>query len=264
MKTTIIIPARMGSTRFPDKPRALIKGKSLLQRVWEIAKSVKDIEAVYIATDAQEIRQLAISFGASVIMTPKSCDNGSIRAFYAIKELKEIPDVVINLQGDAPLTPPWIIQDIIEELQQKPDVQIATPAAQLDWKQLDSYVKYKEQGRTSGTLVVFDKNQNALYFSKGIIPFIRDKKKILDVKPHVFRHIGLYAYRFSALEKYASLKPTPLEELEQLEQLRALENGLPIRVRLVDYRGRTPWSVDLPEDVAVVESIIEKEGELLV
>jgi 3-deoxy-manno-octulosonate cytidylyltransferase (CMP-KDO synthetase) len=108
--------------------------------------------------------------------------------------------------------------------------------------------------------VTFDRNSNALYFSKNLIPFVRNSSKD---DPYVFRHIGLYAYRHAALERYVSLEPSPLERAEGLEQLRALENGMPIRVVEVDYRGRTHWSVDTPEDISHVEEIINREGELV-
>jgi 3-deoxy-manno-octulosonate cytidylyltransferase (CMP-KDO synthetase) len=260
MKTVIIIPARQGSTRFPGKPKILIHGKPLLKRVWEIAKVVKHIDGVYVATDNDEIKQLAEGFGAEVLMTPPECENGSIRTFAALQQMNMRPDIAINLQGDAVLTPPWIIQAVVNEIQKDRSIQIATPAAHLNREKYEEFLKLKSTGRTSGTLVVFDRNRNALYFSKGIIPHPRDKQA---KDPQTYRHIGLYAYRYPALEKYCSLPASPLEQVEQLEQLRALENGIPIKVVLVDYKGRTPWSVDTPEDVAIVEKIIANEGELL-
>ena len=111
-----------------------------------------------------------------------------------------------------------------------------------------------------GTLVVFDRNMNALYFSKTPIPFVRPNK--LKELP-LYRHIGLYAYRYETLANYLTLQPGPLEQVEGLEQLRALENGINVRVVLVDYRGRTHWSVDSPDDVSKVEAIIAREGELV-
>ena len=261
MKKTIVIPARKGSTRFPNKPLAFIQGKQLLHRTWLIARAVKGVDEVYVATDDDEIRKQAEQFGAKVILTRADCENGTERTYDAVSQLEEIPGIVINLQGDAVLTPPWVIQAVIDSMQNDPKIQIATPAVHLDWKRVDEFLQSKEGGRTSGTLVVFDLNQKALYFSKGLIPKIRDRNERGD--PPFYRHIGLYGYRFETLKKIASLKPTPLEEAEKLEQLRALENGIPIQVVLVDYRGRTHWSIDTPEDVKKAEEIIEREGELV-
>jgi len=260
MNTVIVIPARKGSTRFPNKPMALIHGKQLLFRTWSIAKAVKNIDEVFIATDDNDIRTQAEGFGAKVIMTRPECENGTVRVFDAVKQLQDKPQIAVNLQGDAVLTPPWVIQTVVDEMQRDASIPLATPATRLDWKRYDEFVQSKSGGRVSGTLVVFDQKKNALYFSKGLIPFVRDRNV---AEPPIYRHIGLYCYRYETLAKYVELKPTPLEEIEKLEQLRALENGISIRIVPVDYRGRTHWSIDNPEDVKIAESIIEREGELV-
>ena len=272
MSTIIVIPARKGSTRFPNKPMALVAGRPLLYRTWQIAKAVKRVSEVYIATDDEEIRQFAEGWGAKVIMTPVECENGTLRVHAALQQLKEHSkhspngapqaetEIAINLQGDAVLTPPWVVQAVVDELQQEPHCRIATPATQLDWKRYDEFLASKTGGRVSGTLVVFDQKRNALYFSKGLIPFVRERG---EGAPPIYRHIGLYGYRVDALEEFAKLPPTPLEKIEKLEQLRALESGIPIRIVPVDYQGRTHWSIDNPEDVAVTESILKREGELI-
>jgi 3-deoxy-manno-octulosonate cytidylyltransferase (CMP-KDO synthetase) len=261
---TIIIPARKGSTRFPNKPLATVAGQLLLFRTWKIAQAVDGVDAVYIATDDNEIRSVAEGFGASVLMTPAECDNGTERVFAAVSQLPVRPDVIVNLQGDAVLTPPWVIQAVVDAMTMNPEIAMATPATALSWAQYDQFVAAKAGGRVSGTLVVFDKNQRALYFSKGFIPFIRDRMPALEsIAPPIYRHIGLYGYRYTTLERYVNWQPTPLEKIEKLEQLRALENGLPIQIVLVDYRGRTHWSIDNKEDVAIAEGIIRSEGELV-
>ena len=259
MRTVIVIPARKGSTRFPNKPLAAIRGRSLLERTWRIAKAVRGVDEVVVAVDDEEIRRHAESFGARAVMTRPDAENGTVRVHDAVRRLKPRPSIAVNLQGDAVLTPPWVIQSVVDWLKRHPKDLIATPAVRLDEKRLEEFVASKAGGRVSGTSVVFDRERRALYFSKGIIPFIRDKA----ASPPVYRHIGLYGYRWAALEKYVRLKPTPLESAEKLEQLRALENGIPLRVVEVDYRGRTHWSIDNPEDVAVAERIIEREGELV-
>ncbi len=260
MNTAIVIPARRGSTRFPNKPMAMIGGKQLLLRTWLIAKAVKNIDEVIIATDDNDIRALAEGFGATVIMTRPECENGSVRVFDAINKLKDKPKIAVNLQGDAVLTPPWVIQAVVDEIQNDASIALATPATKLDWKRYDEFVQSRAGGRVSGTLVVFDKKKNALYFSKGLIPFVRDRNM---TEPPIYRHIGLYCYRYQTLARYSELEPSPLEEIEKLEQLRALENGIPIRIVPVDYRGRTHWSIDNPEDIKIAEAIIEREGELV-
>jgi 3-deoxy-manno-octulosonate cytidylyltransferase (CMP-KDO synthetase) len=266
MKSIIIIPARQDSTRFPGKPRAMIKDKTLLNRVWSIAKSVKNADDVCIATDDGDIFKHAEEFGAKAVMTSTDCPNGTERVYQAAQKLhKQAEDVIINLQGDAVLTPPWIIEAIIDEMKKDNKIGIATPATRLTLRQYRELSDAKASGaKSSGTMVVFDINRNALYFSKNMIPFVRPEGPAGKEENNLplYRHIGLYAYRADFLQKYVELQPTPLEKAEKLEQLRALEHGMPIRVVIVDYRGRTHWSVDNPEDIAIVENIIEKEGEL--
>ena len=260
LNIAIVIPARYGSRRFPGKPMALIRGRSLLNRVWSIAKAVTGVSEVYIATDDQRVMDHAQGFGARVIMTSPECENGTERVRQAMQSLLQPPDAVINLQGDAVLTPPWVVQSLVDTFVANPTLQLVTPAVHLSWHQVEEIRQSKEISPTSGTLVTFDKNLNALYFSKTIIPYLRIRTM---PEPPVYRHIGIYGYRFEALDHLASLPQTPLEIAEQLEQLRALENGIPIRIVLTDYRGRTHWSVDAPEDVTMVEEIIDREGDLI-
>jgi len=249
MQSVVIIPARYGSTRFPGKPMAQISGVSLLNRVWKIAKAAKNVDEVYIATDDKRILEHVESFGAKAVMTKSECPNGSFRCMEAVENLKISPDIVINLQGDAVLTPPWIIEEVINEFKKDNNVQIASPAVRLT-----------KDSKTGGTLVVFDLKKDALYFSRAKIPFNRDDQ---EHSQGLYRHIGIYGYKLNALKQYVNLKPTPLEEIEKLEQLRALENGMKIRMVIVDYKGRTHWAVDRPEDISIVEEIIKKEGELV-
>jgi 3-deoxy-manno-octulosonate cytidylyltransferase (CMP-KDO synthetase) len=265
MSVVIVIPARYGSTRFPGKPLAPILGKTLLQRTWLIAKAVKGADSVLIATDDDRICQHALSFGAEVQMTPTNCTNGTERCLSALSLRKLRPEIVINLQGDAVLTPPAVIEPLIAALTTNPEIEIATPATRLSLDAYEKLAQQKASGQAGGTLVTFDSKGRALYFSKSIIPFVRDLKDCRDNRSPlpVFRHIGLYGYRFEALSRLAALSATPLEKAEGLEQLRALENGMHIQVVQVDYKGRTHWSVDSPEDAELVKNIILAEGELL-
>jgi len=258
-KNIIVIPARYHSSRFPGKPLALINGKSLLERVWSIAKLVTGIDEVYIATNDTRIESHAIGFSAKVIMTD-DCDNGTERVFQAISALPVKPEVILNVQGDAVLTPPWVIQSLIDAMLCHPRLAIVTPATRITRDEYFAMQANKSKGEVGGTMVVCDKAHNALYFSKNMIPYLREANG--DWLP-LYRHIGLYAYRYTALKKYIGLAATPLEKIEGLEQLRALENGIPIRLVFVDYRGRTHASIDSPHDITRVEAIIGKEGELV-
>jgi len=255
MRTAIIIPARFGSKRFPGKPLTKICGIPLLERVWRIA-NMAGADEVCVATDDERIYDLVKSFDGQVVMTSPECSNGSERVLEAAKKLTHKPDKIINLQGDAVLTPPWILTTLINEMH----LEVATPAVRLSRQQLQDLKEAKAAGNTSGTLVVFDEQKRALFFSRAVIPFERTVSDNL-ISP-VYRHIGLYAYTFEMLEKYVSLPQGRLEQIEKLEQLRLLEAGYDIQVVEVDYRGRTHCAVDTPEDAKKAEAIIKAEGEL--
>lgn len=260
METIVVIPARLASSRYPRKPLASVFGKSLISRVWHLARAVPGVSSVYVATDSEEIAAHVVAFGGDAIMTSPSCRNGSERVWEAVASLSRAPAVVINLQGDAVLMPPWVIEALVREMHSDQNVQIATPATRLTKEQYDAMVAMKSKGIISGTTVAFSKERDALYFSKGVIPFIREWP--ISGECPIFQHIGVYAYTLEALRRYVELPMGPLEAVEQLEQLRALEHGIPIRVVDVALRGRTIWSIDNPEDVARVEQIIRAEGEL--
>ena len=265
MHTAIVIPARYDSKRFPGKPLANISGKSLLERTWRIACDVDNVDTVLIATDDERVQKHATAFGAKVQLTDSKWRNGSERILEALNLQNIAPDIVINLQGDAVLTPPFVINALLKVFwaDTKQQYAVATPCVQLTKLQYKQMLKHKAEGINSGTMVTFDQTGKALYFSRSIIPLLRDDKASdTDLVP-VFRHIGLYAYRLTALKEYVSLSPTPLELAEGLEQLRVIENGIPMKIVPVDYKGRTHWSVDHPEDVAIVEKIIKNEGELV-
>ncbi len=261
-RSVIIIPARYGSTRFPGKPLTMIAGKTLLQRVYEVAcaasQNVRDV-AIYVATDDDRIQKHAADLGAEVVMTPEECKTGSDRALAACLGLKTTPEIVVNLQGDAPLTPPHFVSAIINSLMNNPACDVATPVAQLSWDALDDLRESKLQRPFSGTTAIVDENNNALWFSKQIIPALRQEEKLRQQQTlsPIFRHIGLYGYRFSALQKFVSLAEGNYEALEGLEQLRFLENGLKIKAVKVDY-GHFPSmsGVDTQEDAKKAEQLL--------
>jgi 3-deoxy-manno-octulosonate cytidylyltransferase (CMP-KDO synthetase) len=259
MQSAIVIPARYGSSRFPGKPLAQISGMAMLERTWRIAQEAKP-DLLLVATDDDRIETAARNFGAQVVRTSDACTNGTERVIDALAVIDAKPDIVLNLQGDAVLTPPWVLSELITAMKADPSICLATPATKLSLKQYSDLAAQKASGIVGGTLVVFDKNLNALYFSKSMIPFMRPDIAADDAP--LYRHIGLYAYTYDTLKRYLELPKGPLEKVESLEQLRALENGIPIRIVVVDYRGRTHWSVDSPDDVARVEKIIAEQGEL--
>jgi 3-deoxy-manno-octulosonate cytidylyltransferase (CMP-KDO synthetase) len=258
MTAAIVIPARYASSRFPGKPLCPVAGMSMLERVWRIARSVPQATRIVIATEDERILAHARAFDAEAIMTSPDCANGTERVYDAVKRAAISEDIVLNLQGDALLTPPWVLGAMIDEMIIDTASEIVTPAVRLEGAALDEFLRQKKTTPESGTTVVFDLKKNALYFSKAVIPHTRQAGHSA-----VNRHIGLYGFRKAALARYVALTPSPLEQTEGLEQLRALEYGMVIRVTAVDYRGRTHWSIDAPEDVQVAERIIEREGELL-
>lgn len=266
MSAAIVIPARFGSSRLPGKPMLAIAGTSMLERVWRIARAVPGVSRVVICTEDPRIVDHAARFGGEAVLTSDSCRNGTERMAEAVATAGITQAAIINLQGDAVLTPPWILEAMVAEFAAASnlggdagaDFDIVTPAVALDDAQLAAFKAHKEVAPASGTTVTFDRRRNALYFSKQIIPFLRTA----GMAP-VYRHIGLYGFTATSLARYVALPPSPLELTEGLEQLRALENRMTIRVVPVDYRGRTHASVDAPEDVPLVETIIAREGELV-
>ncbi len=255
----IVIPARMASTRFPNKPMVFIRGKTMIERMWQIGKAAGGHEVV-IATDDERLKRFAEGFGAKVVMTSPDCVTGTDRVAEVARLMGTDQSVFFSLQGDAVLTPPWVIEEVLRGMLANPSIRMATPAVLLKDRALQEFIAQKKRGSSSGTTVVFNQTGDALYFSKALIPYSRNEE---DPDRPIYRHIGLYAYRKETLERLSSLPEGRLERWEKLEQLRALENGIPIRIVVVDYRGRTHGSVDRPEDVAVVEAAIVREGELV-
>ena len=263
MKTAIIIPARYSSVRFPGKPLVRLSvgrglQKSLIQLSWEAACRVKNVEYIVVATDDERIRTEAESFGAKVVMTSHKCRNGTERCAEALKNINFNGDLIVNLQGDAPLTPEWFVEDLIEAFKKNPDTQMATPVLRLDKDSLNMFRRDRNSGRVGGTTVVFDNKHNALYFSKEIIPFFDEKRLMHGEVYPIFHHVGVYAYRPEILSKYHTWEESNLEALEGLEQLRFLDNRCSIKCVLVDSKGKTFWELNNPEDVMKIEKAIRK------
>ena len=254
----IVIPARFASSRYPGKPLVPLLGKPLIHRAWEAACAVPGAAAVIVATDDDRIADVARGFGAQVAMTPAACANGTERCAAALDAVPAGIDIVVNLQGDAPLTPPWFVTAIVERLAQG-DAAMATPAVRASAAVHARLLEDQRGGRVGGTTVVADRQGRALYFSKAVIPHVPDAM-LGDPGLPVFLHIGAYAYSRRALADYAAAPPSRLEELEGLEQLRFLDIGLPVAIAEVDARGRDMWELNNPHDVAPIEAALTALG----
>ncbi len=258
MSVLIAIPARFASTRFPGKPLVVLRGpdgeKSLVQRSWEAAMTVGRVDRVVVATDDPRIRDHAEGFGAEVIMTSSECHNGTERCAEVAGLLTGF-DVVVNLQGDAPLTPAWFVEDLVAGLLADPAADIATPVLRCDGRMLAGLLDDRRHGRVGGTTAVFGAGMRGLYFSKEVIPFT-GKIYADDAPTPVFHHVGVYAYRPAALADYPFWPTGPLERLEGLEQLRFLENGRHVLCVEVQAQGRQFWELNNPSDVAVIEAML--------
>lgn len=262
MSVLIAIPARYASTRYPGKPLVVLKGpdgdKTLIRRSWEAAVAVKGVDRVVVATDDDRIADHAAGFGAEVVMTSAACQNGTERCAEVAAALPG-HDIVVNLQGDAPLTPAWFVEDLVAGLQADPEADIATPVLRCDGRALNGFLADRRAGRVGGTTAVFGAGGRALYFSKEVIPYTGKTWADEDPTP-VFHHVGVYAYRPAALAAYPSWPVGPLETLEGLEQLRFLENHRKVLCVQVQARGRQFWELNNPSDVPVIEAMMAAMG----
>jgi len=244
-----IIPARYGSTRLEGKPLADICGKPMIQHVYERASEA--LKYVYVATDDERIKQAVINFNGNVIMTSTEHNSGTDRCLEALIKIQEFSkknyDVVINIQGDEPLLKPEQIQTLINCFN-SPDTELATLVTKVT-NEDDLFNK-------SEVFVTFDLNKRALYFSRAIIPELKDTDKSEWLKKTDFyKHVGIYAYTPDALKKFAQLPQTRLELTEGLEQNRWLENGYPIKIAITKHDS---IPVDTPDDLDKIRKIICK------
>lgn len=258
MSVLLAIPARYASTRYPGKPLVSLRGpdgdKTLIQRSWEAAKAVRGVDRVVVATDDDRIKTHAEAFGAEVVMTSSACQNGTERCAEVAAKLPGF-EIVVNLQGDAPLTPAWFVEDLIAGLRVDPQADIATPVLRCDGRAVNSFLADRRAGRVGGTTAVFGAGGRALYFSKEVIPYTAKTYGDEDPTP-VFHHVGVYAYRPRALRAYPSWPIGPLEVLEGLEQLRFLEQGRAVLCVEVEAKGRQFWELNNPEDVPRIEAMM--------
>ncbi|MBV9462757.1 MAG: 3-deoxy-manno-octulosonate cytidylyltransferase [Verrucomicrobiae bacterium] len=245
MKALVVIPARYASTRFPGKPLALISGRSLIERVYERCLKAKGVSDVIVATDHARIVAEVERFGGHAVMTNPAHRSGTDRVAEVARRKRA--SLVVNVQGDEPLIPSQAITGLIEGMIES-GAEVGTLAHPIESRNefLDPNV----------VKVVLDRRGFALYFSRAPIPMDRDGKTSRRWVPvPAYRHIGVYAYRAATLQKWVVWRRTTLERLEALEQLRALENGVQIRVFLTRYRA---IGVDVPSDVEKVERLLAK------
>jgi 3-deoxy-manno-octulosonate cytidylyltransferase (CMP-KDO synthetase) len=242
-KVVVVIPARYASTRLPGKPLIPLGGKPMIQHVYERAKRAQTVHEVLVATDDQRILEAVNAFGGRARMTRTDHRTGTERV--AEVAVHEPGDVFVNVQGDEPLIDPWAIDTAVGALLEEPPAQIATVATPI---------------RRTGDIMdphvvktVLDFDENALYFSRAPIPWIRDTQQKIHVK--YWKHLGLYVFQREALLEFPTLPQGELEKIEQLEQLRWLENGWRIRVAEVPHDA---VSVDVPEDLARVEKLLKE------
>lgn len=263
MNAVILIPARYQSTRYPGKPLAEIKGatgaaKPLLQRSVEAARRVSGVSGVFVTTDDERIADACAAFGVGVIMTSPECRNGTERCAEALASLHG-PDLVINFQGDALLTPPGFVEALIARMEEDRDALVATPALRLRSSEVRALLAEEAAGRVGGTSVVSDDQGYALYFSKRLIPHLPPGALDDPVSP-VRLHVGVYAYRPEALERYAATPVSGLEALEGLEQLRFLAAGMPIAVVDVATPPFALRELNNPEDLEPIEQALAEAG----
>lgn len=261
---TIIIPTRYASTRFPAKALTQIRGadgtsRTLVEWCHEAARGVRDASSIYVATDDERIAEAVTGFGGETLMTPVSCGNGTERIAACLDRLPDAK-LIVNLQGDALLTPPAYVEALIAHMDEHPEAQVGTVAVRCTGETYRHLAEDAAQGRVGGTTVVLDAAGNALYFSKRILPYLPAAAALADDSP-VLLHLGLYAYRREALRRYAEGSPTMLETYEGLEQLRFLVQGTPVSVLVLPSPEAPIVEVNNPSDVPIVEAILGRRAQ---
>ncbi len=263
-ETLIVIPARYASQRYPGKPLAELHGasgtpKTLIERSWEAARRVPSADRVIVASDSDAILDAARAFGAEAQFTSADCRNGTERCAELLGTLDAEPEIVVNLQGDAPLIPDYFVENLISAMRADPTIEVATPVVRCTRTLYDKLVADEKENIVGGTFGAISTAGNAHYFSKRIIPHF-DADKADDANLPVLLHIGLYAYRPAALRKYSESDPTPLEQLEGLEQLRFLDLGVSIRTIEVKSPAWEIWELNNPSDIPHIEQSLAVMG----
>ena len=260
MRTLAVLPSRYPSSRFPGKPLALIAGRPMIQWAWEAAAGAEGVDAVLVATDDDRIARAVAGFGGRVALTDPALPSGTDRVAAAAAGLGEAFDLILNLQGDEPAMHPGTIAAVVALMRERPELPMGTAAC--------PFSSAEELFNPNHVKVVTDDAGRALYFSRSPIPYLRNSQVFqADFRPWLEpgqlalyqRHLGIYAYRPEALLRFTRLPPHPLEQVEMLEQLRALGAGMAVGV------ARTPHlslGVDVPGDIPAVEAMLAARGSL--
>jgi 3-deoxy-manno-octulosonate cytidylyltransferase (CMP-KDO synthetase) len=261
----IVVPARFGSKRLPGKPLIRIAGRTLLERVVAIAREAADLAgncAIAVATDDERILDHALALGCEAVMTARDISSGSGRACAVASARVPRPEIVVNLQGDAPFIPSALVARLLAAARDT-QADCVTPVVRLDWAALDAMRAHKRDTPFSGTTCIRSADGRALWFSKTIVPAIRDEAGLRAGAPlsPVHRHLGLYAYRLEALERFEATPPTPYEQLEGLEQLRFLETGMTIQTIEAEPPRHAMSGIDTAADLALAEDLIARWGD---
>ena len=263
-RSAIIIPARYDSKRLPGKPLALIEGRTLLDRVCATAFAVRGgTVPVLVATDDDRIASAARTYGAESIMTPSSCPSGTDRVHSALVETGNSFDYLVNMQGDAPFTHPTTVETVLDCLESEA-ADVVTAVRQLSWRDLDILREAKRVNPFSGTTAVVADDGRAIWFSKAIIPAIRDEseRRKRGEDSVILKHIGIYGYKRPALAQFVASGASHYERCEGLEQLRFLELGM--RIQAIHAPANSydfSLGVDSPQDLLTASEIIRHHGE---
>lgn len=241
LRTLGVIPARYGAQRFPGKPLALIAGQSLIQRVYERASQARALDKIVVATDDTRILEAVEAFGGDALLTSPDCATGTDRVAEVARQFE--CEVVVNIQGDEPLLRPEMIEQLVAGLEADAGCQMATLARRIESPTVLT--------NPNVVKVVVAATGHALYFSRSVIPFVRDPRD--QAAAEHYKHLGIYAFRRAFLFEFVAWPQTLLEQLEKLEQLRALEHGVAIKVLITPHDS---IGVDRPEDVKLVEEIL--------
>lgn len=258
MRTLAVLPSRYQASRFPGKPLTLICGRPMIQWVFEAAQRAEGVDRVVVATDDDRIAAAVRGFGGEAVMTDSALPSGTDRTAAALAALGETFDCVLNIQGDEPAMHPETVASVVALMRDRPDLPMGTAAC--------PFANQDELFNPNAVKVVVDDQDRALYFSRSPIPYLRSSTRFEpDFRPwmspdqlaHFKRHLGLYAYRPDTLRAFTKLPPHPLEQLEMLEQLRALAAGIGIGVASTLYLS---LGVDVPSDVLPVEALLRERG----
>ncbi len=241
MKTIALIPARYAATRFPAKLMQMLGDKTIIRHTYENTKATLLFDEVIVVTDSEIIFNEIVQNGGYAVMSQRQHESGSDRIAEAVADIDV--DIVVNVQGDEPFVQKELLQDILHAFNNDPHQQVQVASAMHQIRSVEDIINHNH------VKVVVDNNMNALFFSRSVIPFHRDK----NLNAVYYKHIGIYAFRKNALLRFTQWKPTPLETIEKLEQLRYLENGVKIKMVVTN---QSPISIDSPEDLEVARKYL--------